>query len=250
MSLRLDFCSREAATWATKAHHYSRSMPSGRLVCIGAWEAGVFVGAVIFGRGASSEIGSPFGLNQSEVCEFVRVALGPHTAPTSRIVSIAVRMLRRLCPGLRLIVSYADPERGHVGTLYQACGWLYIGRTNRESLIQLNGALLHPRTVTSRYRTRSIDWLRSHVASDAGHVRTLQKHRYVLPLDDAMRTQVASRVQPYPKTLVVEGDRGADSGTRRPPAGGVHSFYSNRAGHLRRDVAKRSGRSTFHAGAQ
>jgi len=230
MSLRLDFCSREAAAFAVRAFHYSHSLGAGRLVCVGAWEAGAFVGAVIFGRGASSEIGSPFGLNQSEVCELVRVALGPHTAPTSRIVSVAVRLLRRLCPGLRLIVSYSDPEHGHVGTLYQACGWLYIGRTNSESLIRLNGRLLHPRTVASRYRTRSIDWLREHVAADAGHVRTLPKHRYVLPLDAGMRQQLAPRVQAYPKALVVERDRSTESGARRPPAGGCSLLFPNRAG--------------------
>lgn len=65
MSLRLDFCSPEAADFAVRAFHYSHGLPAGRLVCVGAWEAGAFVGAVIFGRGASSEIGSPFGLNQS-----------------------------------------------------------------------------------------------------------------------------------------------------------------------------------------
>ena len=199
MTLRLDFCSREAADYAVRAFHYSHGLPAGRLVCVGAWEAGAFVGAVIFGRGASSEIGSPFGLNQSQVCELVRVALGPHSAPTSRIVSVAVRLLRRLCPGLRLIVSYADPEHGHVGILYQACGWLHIGCTNRESIIRLNGRLLHPRTVASRYRTRAIGWLREHVAADAAHVRTLPKFRYVMPLDDAMRRQLAPRVTPYPK---------------------------------------------------
>lgn len=220
MNLRLDLCSREAASFAVKAFHYSRTMPAGRLVCVGAWEAGAFIGAVVFGRGASSEIGSPFGLNQSEVCELVRVALGPHQTPTSRIVSIAVRLLRRLCPGLRLIVSYADPEHLHVGVLYQACGWYYIGRTNRESLIRVNGRLLHPRTVTSRYRTRSIDWLREHVAADAAHVRTLPKIRYAMPLDGGMRRQLVSRVQPYPKSLVLQRDRGADSGTRGPHAGG------------------------------
>jgi hypothetical protein len=200
MSLRLDFCSRSAAAFACKAWHYSRSMPSGRLVTIGAWEEAAFIGVPgIFGRGASSEIGSPYNLRQNEVCELCRVTLGPHRAPTSQIVALAVRLLRKQSPRLRLLVSYADPEQGHVGVLYQAMNWLYLGTTNRESLIRLNGRLFHPRTVTSRYRTRSIDWLRAHVAGDAGHVRTLPKHRYVLPLDDAMRRQLAPRVRPYPR---------------------------------------------------
>jgi hypothetical protein len=92
--------------------------------------------------------------------------------------------------------------------LYQSMGWQFIGTTNRESLIRLNGCLLHPRTVASRYRTRSIDWLRAHVAADAAHVRTLPKFRYVLPLDDAMRRQLEPRRQPYPKRPKVAGISG------------------------------------------
>ena len=248
MNLRLDFCSRAAADYAVRAFHYSHCLAAGRLVCIGAWEAGAFVGAVIFGRGASSEIGSPFGLNQSQVCELVRVALGPHTAPTSRIVSVAVRLLRRLCPGLRLIVSYADPEHGHVGTLHQACGWLCIGRTNRESLIRINGRLTHPRTVASRYHTRSIDWLRAHVAIDAALVRTTPKFRYAMPLDVGMRQQLAPRVQPYPRAL--ERDRSSDSGARGAQAGAVLSFQPTSGDTTREGAAHvRPGRSIAHEAA-
>jgi hypothetical protein len=229
MSLRLDFCSREAADFAVRAFHYSHGLPAGRLISVGAWEAGAFVGAVIFGRGASSEIGSPFRLKQSQVCELVRVALGPHTTPTSRIASIAVRLLHRLCPGLRLIVSYADPEHGHVGTLYQAMGWLFIGTTNRESLIRLDGSLLHPRTVASRYRTRSIEWLRAHVADDAAHMRTAPKYRYVLPLDDAMRRQLEPRRQPYLKRPKVAGISGCPADlTGAMPSRPLHSHEAPR----------------------
>ena len=39
-------------------------------------------------------------------------------------MAIAVRLLRRQSPGLRLIVSYADPEHAHVGVLYQSMNWL------------------------------------------------------------------------------------------------------------------------------
>ncbi len=183
MSLRLNFCSREAASFAVKAWHYSRTMPVGRLVCVGAWEAGAFVGAVVFGRGASSEIASPFGLQQSDVCELCRVALGPHQTPTSRIVSIAVRLLRQQSPGLRLIVSYADPEHGHHGGIYAAMNWLFIGTTNSESLIRLNGCLLHPRTVASRYRTRSIDL----AARTRRRRRGAHPHVAEVPVHDAAR---------------------------------------------------------------
>ena len=43
--------------------------------------------------------------------------------------AIALRLLARHSPGLRLVVSYADPAQGHVGTIYQAAGWTYLGVT-------------------------------------------------------------------------------------------------------------------------
>jgi hypothetical protein len=213
--LRLDFCPREAATFACKAWHYSRSMPSGRLVTIGAWEGRAFIGAVVFGRGASSEIASPFNVRQDEICELCRVALGHHVAPSSQIVARAVRLLRRQSPGLRVIVSYADPAHGHFGILYQACGWLFLGTTNAESLIRLNGRIFHPRTVGSRYRTRAIDWLQANVATDAAHFRTPPKFRYVLPLDDAMRQQLAARVRSYPKRPKEQAPASSPAGLAR-----------------------------------
>ena len=93
-----------------------------------------------------------------------------------------------------------DPEHGHVGVLYQAMNWLYLGTTKRESLIRLNGRLFHPRTVTSRYGTRSIDWLRSTWLPMRRHVRTPPKHRYVLPLDDAMRRSACAARAAIPET--------------------------------------------------
>jgi hypothetical protein len=226
--LRLDFVGRSAVEFACHRWHYSKSVPASKMVAVGACESERYVGCVTFSRGASSEIGSPFGLEQDEVCELTRVALGPHVARTSRIVAIAMRLLRRQSPGLRLIVSYADPEqRGpsgdpHLGVLYQALSFQFIGCTNRESLIRLNGRLFHPRTVTSRYATRAIDWLRQHVAEDAAHVRTAPKFRYAMALDPAMRAQLAPRVQPYPKNaskVLVSGT--PDSRRGSPSLGGA-----------------------------
>jgi hypothetical protein len=224
--LRADFAGREEmAFWVHRAH-YSRSLPASTLVGVGFKESGRSIGCVIFSRGASSEIGSPFSVRQDEVCEMTRVAFGPHETPTSRLVSLAIKRLRKQSPHLRLLISFSDPmQHGpsgqpHVGTLYRACGWWFIGMTNAESLIQLDGKLYHPRTISSRFHTRSIGWLRQHVAADAQHVRQAPKFRFCLPLDAAMRAQLAPRVQAYPKAFV-ERDRSTGSGARGSQAGVV-----------------------------
>lgn len=203
--LRLAGCTHEAASYACRRWHYSGKMPAGKLVKVGVWEAGRFIGAVVFGRGANNHIGSRYSLRQTEVCELVRVALCDHSAPVSRVVAIALRLLRRQSPGLRLIVSYADPEQGHVGTIYQALGWLYVGQSQAQRELVVNGEDMHKRSANSRWGTASPQRLRALTGFRVDYGPVKWKHTYLLPLDDAMRAQIAPLVQPYPKKETADG---------------------------------------------
>ena len=145
--LRLDFCSHEGAKHAVMRWHYSRRMPRSKLVKIGVWEDGRFRGAILYGVGATPHLASPFGLKSTQVCELVRVALAPgRQHPTSKCVAVSLRLLRRQSPGLKLVVSYADLGEGHLGTIYQAGGWLYLG-ISEQSYIRVLGRVVHPRTL-------------------------------------------------------------------------------------------------------
>jgi hypothetical protein len=202
--LRLDWCSHEAARYAVEKWHYSRSLPAGKTVRVGAWEAAGFIGCVIFARGSNKHLGKPFGLSQLHCIELVRVALSPHRTPTSRIVARACGMLRRQSPGLRLILAFADMAQGHIGTLYQAAGWTYTGRGTDDLRSRpyraRDGSIRHWRTVAGalgkRGRQRTVA-----AAIELGFVPLEKhpKHRYLLPLDDAMRAQIAPLARPYPK---------------------------------------------------
>lgn len=208
--LRLDWCSHEAAKHAVMRWHYSRQMPKAKLVKIGVWEAGRFVGAIVYGLGANRHLCRPFGLAPTETCELVRVALAPgRKHPTSKCVAISLKLLRRQSPGLRLVVSYADAGQGHVGTIYQAGGWLYLG-TADQSYIKVRGKVEHPRTLYDRYgrQGQSIPWLREHVDPNAARVPMAPKLKYVYPLDKKLRRELQAAALPYPKTAaeVIPGD--------------------------------------------
>jgi hypothetical protein len=198
--LRLDWCGHDAARYAVLHWHYSRKMPKGKLARIGVWERGTFVGAVIFGTGACQHIAKPYGLTPFEVCELVRIALRKHDTAVSRVISIAVRMMKRQYPRLRLLVSYADTAQGHHGGIYQAAGWLYTGSASYHALLVL-GEVMHPRAVTDRYGigSSSIAWLQKHIDRKAQRVFTPPKHKYILPLDRDIRERVSKLAQPYPK---------------------------------------------------
>src|SRR5574337_1147184 len=99
VQLKLNWCSFEAAEYAVKHWHYSHAMPAGKLIKIGVWEDNKFIGAVIFGRGANNHLLMPYGLDVTEGCELVRVALKEHQTTVTKIISIAIRLLKKKNPG-------------------------------------------------------------------------------------------------------------------------------------------------------
>ena len=198
--LKLDWASAEAARYACERWHYSKRVPVFKSVRVGVWEDQQFIGVVMFGQGATPELGSPYHLTTTQCCELTRIALTTHQNPVSRIVAIAIKFLRRRSPGLRLIVSFADQAQGHHGGIYQAGGWLYLGGAETHAYI-IHGEPVHPKTLHSRYGTggQSIPWLRKHVDPNAKRVISGFKHRYLYPLDHDMREQLLPLSKPYPK---------------------------------------------------
>ena len=199
--LRLDWCTHAAAKYAGEHWHYSKSLPTPPLVKIGAWENEVFIGCVLFSRGANNNMAKAYSLTIIEACELTRVALSGHVTPTSRIVRIALKKMVEANKGLRLIVSYADPNHGHHGGIYQALGWIYDGQTGEDfAAIDASGRRWHSRQVSHTGVKRQYGSLRrvpKH--SDCPLIPLLGKHRYLYPLDAAMRTQILPLAQPYPK---------------------------------------------------
>lgn len=181
------------------------------------------MGAVIFGGGATPEIGKPFGVKQHEACELVRVALsGQQQNETSRIVAICVRKLAKDYPRLKVIVSFADESQGHHGGIYQAMGWTYLGRSISD-YIRINGKIVHPKSLHSKYGVggQSIPWLRQNVDKNASRVVQYDKHKYVFPLSKDVKDRL--KPQPYPKrassessdTSPIPGGKGRCNSDRR-----------------------------------
>lgn len=201
MNLKVDFCTHDAARYAVTHWHYSRRLPAGKMVKIGAWEEERFIGVVLFSLGACPSIAQCFRLEQTQVCELTRVALTLHASPTSQIVAKAIKLLKQTNPGLKLIVSYADGNQNHLGILYQATNWVYIGQYANEIGFKIHGRITHRRTINSRYGTASIDWLKKHVDPKVEVVKGKYKYKYIFPLDRQSRKLIAPLTLPYPKEI-------------------------------------------------
>ncbi len=198
-------CSVEAARHAVMTWHYSHKMPSGKLVKHGVWEDGRFIGVVLYGRGANNHLAQAYGLDQTEACELVRVALRDHKAHVTQIVAASIKLLKASNPGLRLIISYADPEQGHVGGIYQGGNWVYTGKSQAQSELIVNGVFMHKRSVSAKYGTASIPALRARGLRVEPSL-VYWKYRYLYPLDRNMRRKIEPLARPYPRGRSVEGD--------------------------------------------
>jgi len=158
-------CSREMAMWLVKAHHYTHGLPAGRMQTFGAWEDRRPFGVLVFSRGACKDLATRFGFDQTEAVELTRIALAHHRTPTTRVVAVSLRLVEAANPGLQTVISFSDPMQSHNGhqhdgTIYRAGNWLFLGMTHAEALLRVGGVLRHPRTITSRFRTRRVSWLR------------------------------------------------------------------------------------------
>jgi hypothetical protein len=189
VDLKLDWCSYTAAKYACDHWHYAKAIPRTRLLKIGVWEHKVFVGCVIFNRSANNHLGQPYGLTQFQCCELVRVAMHAHETAISRIVRIALSMLKGHSPGMRLVVSFADPAHGHCGGIYQAGNWIYTGMTIPAVEHIVGGRQMHGRAVRATYGT----------SRGFPKVMGSAKHRYLMPLDTEIRKRIEFLAKPYPK---------------------------------------------------
>lgn len=201
VELKIDWASYDAAKYACENWHYSKVIPVGKLVKVGAWENDKYIGCVIFGRGANNNMLKPFGLTADEGCELVRVALNKHQSPVSRILALSIKFLKKQSPELKLVVSYADADQEHHGGIYQATNWIYDGLKNANTMgaFIIKGKKTHPKSVHSKGIKQNINAVKKHLDPNATIFITKGKHRYLMPLDNEIKKQIQLLAKPYPK---------------------------------------------------
>lgn len=219
MNLRLDWCSVRAARYACERWHYSGKYPGNKTIKIGVWENREFIGCVVFGQGSTPQLAKPYGLRMSEICELNRVALRDHSTPVSRIISIAMKIMRAKCPKIKAVVSFADPEQGHHGGIYQAGNWAYTGRSAPSKFPYFWGKTWHPRYLASLVKKDP----KFREKTPVTFVKKPGKHRYIYCFDDKVANIVGKMKQPYPKRAgskdsVASGFQSEEGGAIPTPA--------------------------------
>ena len=202
--LKIDWCTHQAAKYACENWHYSKSIPKSKLVKIGVWENDIFKGVLIYSYGATPDLVKPYGCTMQEGCELTRIALRDHETPVSRILSISFIFLKKHCPNLKMIVSFADPNQGHYGGIYQATNWIYSGKSSGCFFYKhkKTGRIYHPRNVSMNLNLSG----KTIRPSECNKFWQEGKHRYLMPLTKEMTQKLLKIKKTYPKKCVQSND--------------------------------------------
>jgi len=189
-----------AAKMMLERHHYLHSLPGGTKLAFGIFLGYRLLGALTLGVGPISAPCLVRGASNDDCLTLSRLWLSDELPPNSesRVISIIIRELRKYT-SIRFLLSYADPSQGHVGTIYQAAGWLYTGLSEPMARYDLgDGKARHCRSVGHAYGSHNLSYLKS-IGVQVRLVPQVPKHRYVYFVDPTWRSRLLAPVLPYPK---------------------------------------------------
>ena len=149
--MKLTKANSKAIKYACKNFHYSQSVPTVQYAYNVYNDKDEWCGVILFGGGANNNLAKSFNLRNGEVLELERVALNGKQEQTSKAVSIALRLLHKENPIVKLVVSYADHRQKHLGIIYQATNWIYLGMIKTSDFQYFyNDKWTHERTINSK----------------------------------------------------------------------------------------------------
>ena len=200
-SLTVRPISHRAAKELLVRSHYLHTMPGGTKLAFGIFSGDRLMGAVTLGVGPFNAHRLVSGATHGDCICLTRLWLddGLPKNSESRVLAVILRSLAR-DTSVKFVVTYADPSAGHLGTIYQAGGWLYTGVSEPSVLYDLgDGVGRHSRTFGHSLGTRSLRYLRRH-GTKVSPIERPGKHRYVYFLDKSWSDKLNVPVQPYPKS--------------------------------------------------
>ena len=202
--MRLEIASHKAVKYACTNFHYSKRYPMHNLSYSVFNAKGEWCGVIMYGRGVTPKIASPYGLKQGEVLELQRVALNGKQESTSKAVAISLKLLKKNVPVCKIVVSFADNNQNHYGIIYQASNWFYTGQIKSlpEYIDKKTGKNIHSRRVNKtgtfantdlpigkRYKYEEVEKI----------IKEKPKFKYIYPLDKSLIPLCKSLSKPYPK---------------------------------------------------
>lgn len=170
------------------SHHYTHAVPSGKSHYFSFDNA-----IIVYSIPANYNI-ARFLLGENKIVwELTRLwAPNDHEKNLlTQAISKSIRELLRLEPDISALVSYADPNVGHLGGVYRAASWIYTGQSEESRYyVDCNGQSVSRRSFHSGKRT-----LTKKEIEDLGFTQLKKpgKHRFCKGLHKSSRKIIEDR---------------------------------------------------------
>ena len=152
--MTVSICKRNEITNFVESNHYSGSI-NGVIsdYCFKLEYENLIIGAAIFGRMAMANQWKKFSENAEEVIELRRLCCIDETPKNteSYFIGKTLRWLEKNTD-LKVVVSYADAEYNHQGTIYKASNFEYQGFKKGAKVISWNGKKFHDKAIRTKYK--------------------------------------------------------------------------------------------------
>jgi hypothetical protein len=184
-------------------HEWLGKMPAVATLAFGVFFGDRCGGAVVFGPEYAENIGvwSRYGFT-GKIVAFLRGACEPWAHPHS--ASKLIRRAIRLLPDrYRVVTATCDAAAGEVGTIYQACGFDYVGQmwSRTRALIYWRGGIISERRAKQKFGTEG----RKRLAALGVRSQLVPRRTRYFAFrgsgreQAALRAAIADRIKPYPK---------------------------------------------------
>lgn len=186
-------------------HHYTHTCPKSS-ISYGTYYNNELQCVIVYGQPSGRNLASSIwqGGNENECLELLRL-FSYDSCPKnieSWSISNSVKKLKTDCPDVKVLVSYADTGAGHIGYIYQASSWLYVGTSSSEHKIFIDGERQHRRSMYDKYGTSSLKVLKEKLGERL-QIETEKhfKNKYIKIIKDKKHIEQNLKVKqlPYPK---------------------------------------------------
>ncbi len=183
--------STKAVRYSCMNFHYAKIVPISVIAYSVFNDKGEWCGCITFGYGAGNKFAVAYGVIQGEYLELSRMALNGKQESTSKALAVAIRLIKKDCPAIRLLISYADKGQKHYGTIYQATNWLFVAESKSSgNEVFYKGKWVHDRGPNA---------LPKAIREKLKYRKKSGKIKYLYPLDKEMRIFCEPMIKPYIK---------------------------------------------------
>ncbi len=195
---RIDY--KTAMDIVVKNHYLHRKAPCSFAFGLFEKSTGSVVGVIVYGTPVSAPLRSGIcGKDEkNNVIELTRLWLSDSVPRNgeSFLIGNTVKLVDK-----EIVVSFAEIQAGHVGTVYQATNWLYCGLSAKRTDWKVEGIDKHSHTLADKYSAKEI---RELYGDRFSLVERPRKHRYVFFNANRRRkkellSKLRYPVQSYPK---------------------------------------------------